>query len=102
MQFNLSPHEHSVLLTEADPRVASFRYANYDTDPKPRVLVMGKYTPASTGNELIAGVNLNYLSQGQSAKLAKSARKLFGDGSLKIRYRRLKKLLPDISQYYRT
>lgn len=102
MHLHLTSLQSRKLLSEANPRVASFRYANYDVDPRPRVLVMGKYSPPTTGNELIAGINLNYLSQGQISRLAKASDKVFGDGSLKIRYRRLSRLLPDIAQYYRT
>jgi hypothetical protein len=81
---------------------ASFKYASYDTDPQPDVLVLGNWKNPTTKNNLIAGVNLNYLSSGQFAKLRKAAKRIFSRDSLRARYRYLKSILPDIAMYYRT
>ncbi len=84
----------------AYPR-ASFQYANYETDPRPDVLVLGRYK-AGTGNTLIGGVNLNYLSNAQQERLRGQLKRIYSRGKLRSRYRALKKLLPDVAQYYRT
>jgi hypothetical protein len=81
---------------------ASFKYASYDTDPQPDVLVLGNWKNPTTKNNLIAGVNLNYLSSGQFTKLRKAAKRIFSRDSLRARYRYLKSILPDIAMYYRT
>jgi len=80
----------------------SFQYLSYDTDPKPDVLVLGNWKHPRTKNNLVAGVNLNYLSSGQLEKLRKAADKIFRKSSLRARYRFLKSILPDIAMYYRT
>jgi hypothetical protein len=80
----------------------SFGYVNYDTDPKPDVLVLGNWKHPRTKNNLIAGINLNYLSTGQTIKLRKAAKRIFSKKSLRARYRYLKSILPDIAMYYRT
>jgi hypothetical protein len=81
---------------------ASFKYASYDTDPAPDILVLGNWKNPTTKNNLIAGVNLNYLSSGQFVKLRKAAKRIFSRDSLRARYRYLKSVLPDIAMYYRT
>jgi hypothetical protein len=75
---------------------------NYDTDPKPSVLVLGDWKHPSTKNNLVGGINLNYLSSGQLIKLRKLVDRLFKRGSLRSRYRYLKLQLPDVAMFYRT
>ncbi|MCK9557988.1 MAG: hypothetical protein M0R50_08125, partial [Candidatus Cloacimonetes bacterium] len=80
----------------------SFGYVNYNTDPKPDVLVLGNWKNPSTKNNLIGGVNLNYLSSGQIVKLRKIVDRIFNRDSLRARYRYLKSKSPDIAMFYRT
>jgi hypothetical protein len=80
----------------------SFGYLNYDTDSHPDVLVLGTWKNPTTRNNLLAGVNLNYLSSGQLLKLRKASKRIFSRDSLRARYRYLKSILPDIAMFYRT
>ena len=80
----------------------SFDYLAYETDPKPDVLVLGTWKNSTTKNNLIAGINLNYLSSGQLIKLRKAADRIFKRDSLRARYRYLKSAIPDIAMFYRT
>lgn len=89
------------VISEAYPR-KDFGYSNYNTDPRPSVLVLGAMEHPSTGNELLYGINLNYLSRDQLGKLREEMPRIFGGNSLKSRYRRLKRFAPDIAQYYRS
>lgn len=82
--------------------IANFRYSNYNIDPKPQVLLLGRYTPKNTGNELLAGINLNYMSKQQITQLRDSLKQIFSRGGLRSRYRYIKRKLPDIAQFYRT
>jgi len=81
---------------------SSFKYLSYNTDPKPDVLVLGDWKHPRTRNNLVAGINLNYLSSGQLEKLRKVVDKVFRRSSLRARYRFLKSILPDVAMYYRT
>lgn len=81
---------------------SQFSYANYKIDPRPDVLKLGIWVHPSTGNTLLGGINLNYLSARQVTKLKNIAKQLFRRGTLRSRYRYLKRKLPDIAQYYRT
>jgi hypothetical protein len=80
----------------------SFKYLSYNTDPKPDVLILGNWKNQTTKNQLIAGINLNYLSSGQLDRLRKAANRIFRRDTLRSRYRYLKSILPDIAMYYRT
>ena len=101
---NLNPAEAQFIIERsaqtAYPR-ASFQYANYGNDPRPDVLVLGRYR-SGKGNNLIGGVNLNYLSNAQQERLRGQLKRIYSRGKLRSRYRALKKLLPDVAQYYRT
>jgi hypothetical protein len=81
---------------------ASFQYLSYDTDAKPDILVLGTWKNPATKNNLIAGVNLNYLSSGQLVKLRKAAKRIFNRDTVRSRYRYLKQILPDVAMFYRT
>ena len=81
---------------------SQFGYSNYKVDPRPDVLKLGVWVHPKTKNALLGGVNLNYLSARQTSKLKSLAKQIFARGTLRSRYRYLKKKLPDIAQYYRT
>ena len=81
---------------------SQFNYANYNVDPRPDVLKLGLWSHPETGNTLLGGLNLNYLSADQVSKLKKIAKRIFARGTLRSRYRYLKRKLPDVAQYYRT
>ena len=80
----------------------TFDYLAYETDPKPDVLVLGNWKHPRTKNNLVAGINLNYLSSGQLVKLRKVIKRVFRRDTLRSRYRYLKSVMPDIAMFYRT
>lgn len=81
---------------------SKFKYINYQADPKPDVLILGTWYNKNSKNELLAGINLNYLSDAQIIKLQQSLKKIYGHRTLRSRYRAIKRLLPDVAKYYRT
>ncbi len=89
------------IIAEAYPR-RQFSYANYTTDPRPNVLILGRMRHPSTGNNLTYGVNLNYLSKSQIASLRKMLPNIFNEKNLKARYWKLRDTLPDVAKYYRS
>lgn len=103
-KFNkLTPIESkaaSSVLYEDMPRV-QFAYSNYNTDPRPNVLVLSRQIHPNTNNELIYGINLNYLSKQQLVKLLKASGQVYSVPEAK-RYDRLESLIPDVAQYYRS
>jgi len=81
-----------------------FDYENYQTDPKPDVLVLGTYKHPSTGNQLVGGINLHYISKRDQLDLRKLLPELSKIRGLKRRYRFGARALPHIfsDQAYRT
>lgn len=73
------------------------------TDPSPDILLLGAYRHPNTGNNLVGGINLHYLSQKQRNNLAKALPKIMHPGNLKQRYWTGRELVPDVfDNYYRT
>jgi hypothetical protein len=89
-------------IAETWGRVYHFDYENYDTDPKPSVLVLGYWNHPTTKNTLLGGINLRYLAAQQVRQLQQSLPTILKPRNLKLRYRIGKKLLPDIFKAYRT
>lgn len=82
---------------------ADFTYTRYKNDPRPSVLAFGTWKHPDTKNELLCGINLNYLSHRQLERLKKVAKKLFARDTVRARWRFLERVLPDIAKhYYRT
>ena len=81
-----------------------FRYnGKRVTDPNPDVLLLGVYRHPSTGNNLVGGINLNYITPEQREKLAYALPEIMGAKNLRERYWTGRSLLPDIfNKYYRT
>jgi hypothetical protein len=80
-----------------------FDYSNFNNDPNPDILLLGAYRHPTTRNNLVGGINLNYLTQKQYTELAKELPKIMAAGSLYRRYHLGKRLLPDIfANCYRT
>lgn len=81
-----------------------FDYKNYQSDPKPDVLVLGTYKHPSTGNQLVGGINLHYISKRDQLDLRKLLPELSKIRGLKKRYRFGARALPHIfsDQAYRT
>ena len=106
--LNLQPTEalyaSGIILTEdgEGPRLR-FGYPNFKHDPTPDVLMLGNYDHPNTGNELIGGINLNYLDKHQMDDLAKALPKILEPSNLYGRYWAGRRLVPDVfKNFYRT
>lgn len=96
-----------IIISEAGyGRTYSFGYRNdqnSQTDKRPRLLLLGKWRHPSTRNILLAGINLNYLTDEQLAEIRKNLKAIIQPRNLKSRYWKGRQLLPDIFQNaYRT
>lgn len=93
----------TALLNEGYGKTMSFDYDNWQNDPTPRVLQLGHWVHPSTGNTLVGGINLNYLSDNQINSLRYYLPDILKDRKLKTRYHSGKRLLPDVfGNFYRT
>ena len=80
-----------------------FKYDGWKNDPSPDILLLGAYKNPQTGNNLVGGINLNYLDNTKRDQLAKSLPKIINAGNLYSRYNIGKRILPDIFlNFYRT
>lgn len=82
--------------------IFGFSYANWKHDPRPNVMIFGKYRHPNTHNVLVCGINTNYLKADQLKKLKNAEKKIFSQKTLRQRYWAGRALLPDIFKtYYR-
>lgn len=80
-----------------------FQYDGYKHDPTPDILLLGSYIHPSTGNNLVGGINLNYLDINKRNALAKALPQIINSGNLYSRYHTGRRLLPSIfNNFYRT
>lgn len=80
-----------------------FRYDNWKHDPTPDILLLGSWRHPRTGNNLVGGVNTNYLSQKQTLELAKALPSIMKAGDLQRRYWVGRRLVPSVfDNFYRT
>lgn len=100
---SLTIHGH-IIFEAGEGHRWQFDYENYQTDPKPDVLVLGTYKHPSTGNQLVGGINLHYISKRDQLDLRKLLPELSKIRGLKRRYRFGARALPHIfsDQAYRT
>jgi hypothetical protein len=98
-------HRFSVVMTEAGalPRW-QFDYDGKKTyDPRPDVLVLGAYVHPNTGNRLVGGININYMTSSEFEKLEELLPKIVRGRNLYERYNIGRSLNPLIfTTYYRT
>ena len=71
--------EEGSLLDEATLHVMDMSYSKSKNDPKPRVIVLGRFKHPRTGNTLVCGINAHYIS-----KLPKGDAKHFKEALIKI------------------
>lgn len=91
------------MIVEGYGRVLDIDYGGWQVDPEPKVLHLGKWVHPSTGNLLVAGINLNYLGKRDLDRLRYYLPEILKNRNLYVRYHTGKKLLPDIfKNYYRT
>lgn len=83
-------------ITEGYGRTYEFPYEKFNTDPRPRLLLLGKYRHPSTRNILLGGINLNYLNDDQLKSLRQNLKTILQPKNLQLRYWRGRRLLPDI------
>lgn len=92
-----------ILREEGEAPLWKFAYDKHRQDPVPQVLVLGSYRHPATGNLLVGGININYLSNRQRERLRISLPKLMKARNLYYRYHSGLRLLPDIfDAFYRT
>lgn len=92
----------TILEDEEGPRWR-FNYDNWHQDPAPDILLLGAYRHPNTGNNLVGGINLNYISPEQRDKVARALPDIMKAGNLKARYWAGRKLVPDVfEKFYRT
>ena len=106
--LNLLPTEakyvSATLLVEdgEGPRL-KFGYPNFNVDPSPDILMLGKYRHPSTGNNLLGGINLHYLTSHQVNDLQKALPDIIKPHNLYGRYWAGRRLVPDVfKNFYRT
>jgi len=91
------------LLHEGYGLVNRFRYNRWQVDPKPTILVLGRWRHPNTGNELVAGINVNYLDDFDLNNLRKKLPMILQKRRLRDRYWEGRRMLPEIfEKYYRT
>jgi len=89
--------ESALLLEAGYGRIIRFNYDAFRTDANPIILYLGKWRSKRTGNTVVGGVNMNYLSDEQIKRLRENLRELLRAGrTLKARWRKGHELLPDI------
>lgn len=94
---------HQQVVAEGTGRIYAFKYPNYNDDPRPQVLVLGYWRHPTTGNNLLGGINLNYMTNDEVERVRKALPLILRSKSLKDRYRAGRRLLPAIfNQFYRT
>ncbi len=93
----------SVLAEAGEAPRWEFKYDAYKNDPRPNILLLGSYVHPNTGNNLVGGINLNYLSNTQRDDVARALPQIMSAGNLYSRYHKGKSLLPDVfDNFYRT
>ena len=105
--MKLSDVNYNVLkdrvLMEGYGRVVNTSYSHPQVDPRPDVLVLGRWKHPNTGNLLVCGTNLHYLSDDQILRLRKNLPAILADKNLRRRVRTLRRLMPDVfDRSYRT
>ncbi len=83
-------------ITEGYGRTYEFPYEKFSTDPRPRLLLLGKYRHPSTKNVLLGGINLNYLNDEQLKTLRQNLKTILQPKNLQLRYWRGRRLLPEV------
>lgn len=103
LNFKVNPKNTLVVIKEGYLRTYDFDYqGNQVTDPRPKVVSLGRWR-SNRGNNLMAGINLNYLSPEQISRLQQNAQRIVRDRNLQRRARTLRALMPDIfNTAYRT
>jgi len=101
--LDLTSSRFFTICEEGEAPKWGFRYDNWHNDPRPSILLLGAYTHPSTGNNLVGGINLNYLNDQERDNLARVLPQIMKTGNLYSRYHTGRRLLPQIfDTKYRT
>lgn len=92
------------IISEGYGRSLKMNYQNFNVDPQPTILKLGTWEHPNTGNTLIGGINLNYLTHQQIERLRYYLPEILKSKNLKRRYWTGRRLLGDIfnNKGYRT
>lgn len=91
------------LYIEESSDIYRFSYDRAKHDPRPRVLILGQWQNPDTGNNLVGGLNLNYLSNDEIKIVQKIIDRITKYNNLKSRYWAGRNLIPSIwRKSYRT
>lgn len=104
-EINFIPtfNHNLIIINEGYSRTYNFDYqGDQVTDPRPKALSLGRWR-SGRGNNLMAGINLNYLSQEQIKRLQQNLPRILRNRNLQRRVRTLRSLMPDVfNSAYRT
>lgn len=96
INFNYYNNTSNKIFAEGYARVYSHDYTGDQvTDPRPTAVSLGRWR-SPKGNQLFAGLNMNYLSDEQISRLQQHLPTILKDRNLKRRVRKLRSLAPDI------
>jgi len=103
LNYNKSNKVLKAILSEGYGRVYDFDYTgDVVNDPKPSALSLGRFI-SPRRNQLMAGINLNYLSPQQITRLQQNLPTILKNRNLRKRARLLRAMMPDIfNSAYRT
>ena len=102
MRLSLLNIDSIKLICDGYGRINTMDYSTWKTDPNPNVLVLGSFIHPTTRNNLMAGINLNYLTKRQVDTLRYYLPEILKNKNLYIRYWTGVRLLPDVFRsFYR-
>lgn len=78
--------EDGPAISEATAKILRFNYERAKNDPRPRVMVLGRWMHPRTGNKMVVGINLNYLDESEIRRLNKLMPKIMKPATLKERW----------------
>lgn len=88
--------ENEELITEAATKVVRFNYERAKHDPRPTVLILGRWMHPRTNNKLAVGLNLNYLDKSEIDELNNNIVEIMSHDNLKDRWWAGYRLMPNI------
>lgn len=103
INYNKLKKSYRLIIAEGYGRVYNFDYTgDVVNDPKPSALSLGRFI-SPRKNQLMAGINLNYLSPQQITRLQQNLPTILKNRNLRKRARMLRAMMPDIfNSAYRT
>ena len=78
--------EGNSTILESTARILRFNYERAKNDPRPRVMVLGRWLHPRTGNKIVVGINLNYLDEDEIHRLNRLLPRIMKPDTLKERW----------------